>query len=193
MVRGTVFTYSGDLTTPPYTCVLKSSVCEAISKSGQRCRRKVVIGKPYCYSHLLYQRHLRIKPSTLPGAGDGLFAVDPSTQDPNEVVFKKNVIIAPYGGERVTRDELERRYGDNTAPYGLLRSNNHIVDAACDRGVGSLPNTIIGTGRRNFNAKITNRSGNIVSTKPIRNGEEILVNYGRSYTFDGGMHRTKRK
>ena len=40
---------------------LVSFQCAAHSKSGSRCKRRCVIGIPFCYTHLLYKNHLRIK------------------------------------------------------------------------------------------------------------------------------------
>ena len=39
---------------------LVSFQCVAHSKSGSRCKRRCVIGIPFCYTHLLYKNHLRI-------------------------------------------------------------------------------------------------------------------------------------
>ena len=57
-----------------FSCRLKSLPCEATNAKGHRCGKRSVIGTPLCWIHLLYQKHLRIKPAKY---GQGLFASDP--------------------------------------------------------------------------------------------------------------------
>ena len=45
--------------------------CVAHSKDGSRCKHICVIGDPYCWVHLLWKKHLRIKTSRIHGAGKG--------------------------------------------------------------------------------------------------------------------------
>jgi hypothetical protein len=68
---------------------VSSIQCREITKKGVRCKRKTVIGSAYCCTHLACNHHLKIKKSTIPDAGKGLFAVDNRSKDPNEVIFKK--------------------------------------------------------------------------------------------------------
>jgi hypothetical protein len=42
---------------------------------------------PYCFSHLPEYLHLKVKPSTIPNAGKGLFAFDKTkNENENEIV-----------------------------------------------------------------------------------------------------------
>ena len=115
--------------------------CTAQKKNGQGCKNICCIGSPYCWTHLLYIKNLRIKPSNIPQAGKGLFAMDPLTNDTKKV-FSKGERIVEYDGELMHHAELERRYGEYTAPYGVMISQNRDLyeDAALHRGVGSLCN-----------------------------------------------------
>jgi len=103
----------------------------------------------------------------------------------NGIVFKPGEIIASYSGERVSQAELNRRYHyDNfqpTAPYGL-KLKRSLSDGACKRGVASMVNDfhIRGHPGLQSNAALYD-TGNLLASKNIRNGTEILVSYGPSY------------
>ena len=58
--------------------------------------------------------------STIPHGGKGLFAFD-KTKENNEIVFKKGTVICEYGGEFITYDELDDRYGDYTGPHAIIK------------------------------------------------------------------------
>ena len=163
---------------------LYSEQCTAQKKNGQGCKNICCIGSPYCWTHLLYIKNLRIKPSNIPQAGKGLFAMDPLTNDTKKV-FSKGERIVEYDGELMHHAELERRYGEYTAPYGVMISQNRDLyeDAALHRGVGSLCNHAAG-GRANARLAVSHSRIILIATKNIRNGDEILVNYGARYKFN---------
>mgnify|MGYP002406883613 FL=1 len=175
------FKHEGDTM---FDCYLNAYICQAINKNGTRCKRTTTIGTPYCYSHLLHIKHLKIKQSTIPNAGKGVFAIDPK-KGVNEVVFKKGENIAPYMGELLTNEELENRYDNLTAPFGLNVSKTQNRDAACDRGIGSLINHRP-TAQANvkFSVNPQNKTVSIKAIKNIRNGEELFANYSRAYKFN---------
>ena len=54
-----------------FECNLKKERCVGHTKSGYQCKRQVCIGLNYCFSHLLLEKHLQIKKSTILGAGKG--------------------------------------------------------------------------------------------------------------------------
>lgn len=167
---------------------------------GRRCRKRACVGVPYCWMHLRSQLHLRIKASSVASAGKGLFAEDPRAA-PNAIVFRPNDIIVVYGGERVTRAELEARYGDYTAPYGLQIYGQHYEDAACRRGPGALANhapSPVANARYSYQKPRQRQQQQqppvavLKATKAIRNGQEILVSYGPHYRFDeAAQHQTR--
>ena len=164
---------------------LYSEQCTAQTEKGQACKRICCIGTPFCWTHLLFHRYLRIKQSTIPGAGKGLFAVAPKTDDIKQLVFYKNEKIIEYDGELMHHQELEKRYGRYTAPYGVVVNEKRDLyeDGALQRGAGTLCNHATG---HKANARLGVSHSRIVlyATRRIMNGEEIFVNYGARYKFN---------
>lgn len=162
--------------------------CVGRTKSGARCLRNVFIGQPYCFQHMVPNLHLKIKPSTLPNAGKGLFAWFP--QAPNHIVFQRNQQICDYEGEFIDKTKLNNRYGEYTAPYAIAvreGTNPRYEDAALHRGIGSLANH---NTRRHINAsfvvkRLDGRNHHIAlkAIRPISHGDEIFVDYGAAYLF----------
>jgi len=178
--------------TPSFECILVSKQCKEKTINQTRCKKKSVIGVPYCYIHLLNKKHLRVKKSTIPNSGNGLFAINKNI--PNDtIVFKKGDYIIDYFGEKVTNDILNNRYGEKTAPYGIVVNKTRDIyeDGACQRGIGSLINHKSSTFA---NAKFyVNRSNNTIKIKAIKNiknGHEIFINYGRRYKFNENTKNT---
>ena len=162
-----------------YRTQIQSLQCTDHTKKGARCKRRCVIGSSYCSTHLMYDHHLQIKISTILNAGKGLFARNPLSSDANEVIFKKNEIIVKYNGEIINTEEKVHRYANKTAPYTIGISNGVYEDGARVRGIGSLANTL----PNHNNATISIHAGraSLRATKPIRNGQEILLSYGPQY------------
>ena len=177
---------------PKFSCRLQAERCSGRTKAGNQCSQSSVIGTPWCWTHLLAVKHLRIKDSTVAGAGKGLFALDKS-RPTGEIMFRPGQDIIEYGGELIGKREADRRYGNKTAPYGLDVSAANVRDAACERGVGSLanrpPRGTAANARLSANART--QTGKLVATKVIRNGGEIFVAYGSAYNFnEGARHST---
>jgi hypothetical protein len=110
----------------------------------------------------------------------------------NEVVFRAGDIIIEYDGEKVPNDDLDERYGDYTAPYGLKHGSN-VEDGACRRGAGTLANH---APRSRANARYSfstrDKVFRLVATKNIRNNKEIFCFYGTDYHFnEPTSHKTK--
>jgi len=158
---------------------LQSKQCEDSTKNNKRCKHYCVIGSPYCYVHLMYKHSLRIKESTIPEAGLGLFAIDALDSKSNDIIFKKGKTIVKYSGEIIDKDELISRYSNKTAPYTIQVSKNRYEDGSVVRGVGSLANTK--PNHNNATISISNGTAKLKATKNIRNGDEIFLSYGKSY------------
>ncbi len=176
-----------------FQCPLQCMRCTATNKGNdQRCSRTTCIGTPYCWSHLLREKGLRIRVSEIPNAGKGLFAFHrPGAPIPNDdIVFRKNEDIVEYAGQQSSEGEMDARYGDYTAPYGLSQ-DAHWIDAACLRGAGSLANGAA-KGKANAEYYFNDEDGKFYlrATKNIKNGSEILCNYGEDY---GGKNKKKKK
>jgi SET domain-containing protein len=143
--------------------------------------------------HLLRERKLRIKESTIPGVGKGLFALDKRAAG-NAILFRRGDKIIMYDGEVVTQAQLQRRYGDFTAPYGISQGK-FVEDSACRRGAGSLVNH---AAARNTNARLAfstrTKKFMLIATKNIRNGDEIFCSYGKAYQHNDGLtHKTSQR
>lgn len=202
-----------------FACEMKCTQCEhnivtekdATGKvtSTKRCKLTACIGTPYCHVHLLSVSHLRIKASTLgKDAGKGLFAMGNKAQraTPDKAIFKLEDHIVYYGGEAISKKTTDKRYpGDSTGPYAVQAktgdkkpNDTRIEDAACMRGAGSLANNVPSNDKR-LNAELyyntfTKRIG-LLALRDIKHGEEIFVNYGDEYRFDGShsTHPSRRK
>lgn len=175
-----------------FECQVESLQCTEHTKAGAQCRRRTVIGSPYCATHLKFNHHLTIKPSTIPGAGKGLFAINPlKTAKPNEIIFRQHERIVIYHGERITEEELLERYRDKTGPYAVVVSNADVKekdreyeDGACTRCIGSIANTK--TRYDQCNARLGKYQGEarLMAVKNIRNGQEIFCWYGEEYNLN---------
>lgn len=161
-----------------FSCKLEARQCAAETKKGEQCKRRTRKQLPYCYEHTRLILHVEIRPSSIEGAGLGLFAVED---------FQKGDFIVPYEGEFINEAELNRRYGDDTAKYALKVSKNVYIDSACSRGTGAFINQA--TKKTNNNAALfrgTSRrpqDSSVRALKAIKAGEEIFVSYGSKYTM----------
>ena len=202
------FVYKINNTDHVFRCDISTVRCQAMKLTGDRsrCSRVCAIGTPFCYSHLLSEKKLRIKNSTNPSAGKGLFAQNNRKTGDNTIVFKKGDTIIDYTGETIDLATLNRRYDLDedhqfTAPYAyeIIRDTS-FVDSACNRGVGSLVNH---KGNSKANAQfVKSRNNNGIFTgvrlkaqKNIRNNTEIFASYGKSYRLrnTGTTHVTKTR
>jgi hypothetical protein len=193
--------YTDDNDRPYFQCQLEKLRCEHINPiSGHHCRRRQIIGAGFCWKHLETDRHLKIKSSTIPDGGMGLFAYS-GTND-NSIVFRgprrtrygqtRGDFIIEYTGETLPRAEIDRRYGGDeyTAPYGADINQRFVEDSACLRSAGSLANH---KAHNRANARLVSngRTIRIEATRNIRNGAEIFYDYGDEYQFEGYSHRTR--
>jgi hypothetical protein len=171
---------------------VESIRCKDKLRNGFQCKHNTVMGSGYCYAHLLYRHHLRIKQSELEDAGLGLFAINPMTRDEDVIVFNKGQTIIEYMGEIVDRDELLERYDEHTAPYTVGISKDRYEDAAKVRGVGALANTY--PKHNNAAQAIYRGKARLKATRNIYNGEEIYLSYGRQYKLheDDVEHETRK-
>ena len=174
-----------------------------------RCQRRCVIGTEFCFHRLKSIKHLRIDRTTLRDPNTnrrynfrGVFAVG----EPGRIVFRPNDTIITYDGDYVKNLELNIRYVDKTAPYGIKDTtgignfNLGIVDSALPRSVGALVNYGDANQRNAALGKIKHRfrtysyGGRPISAyyeclgvkalKCIHAGEEILADYGNQYRMN---------
>lgn len=170
-----------------FACPVQCQRCSGTTRAGNQCSRRTCIGTPKCWQHLLNEGKLRIKASTVPGAGKGLFAMDRRAAQ-QAVIFRPGDIVVDYGGAATTAAVLQARYGNYTAPYGLHVSGARFENAACKRGAGALANhgpPARANARYSYTAAGGGgRRGVLRATKVIKNNSEVLVNYGDDYLFN---------
>ena len=94
--------------------------CHGINVSGARCGRRTCKTGTLCYQHLSKQVGLAVRPSTVPGAGQGLFTTRPIT------AAKKRIIA--YTGELLTKPQVDARYGEGVGSY-VLQTRQGYLDA----------------------------------------------------------------
>ena len=168
-----------DLYVKTFSCKLYRSKCP-------HCHRMNDMGYEYCADHLLTEMHLTIGPSTLLGAGLGLFASNGTHN--RDILFqapsgskKYGSLITEYNGEIMTYTDMHDRYGEPgevvMGPYTAHLNQTTVIDAACKRGVGSFANH---KAKTRANAALYPHHGKIriSATKTIRNGDEIFISYG---------------
>lgn len=119
--------------------------------------------------------HLYVSESTIPGSGKGLFA---------KFDIEKGTVIIEYTGE-VTNWEAVRYDTNNVYIYYV--NDDYVINAKeLPDAIARYANDAHGLTRikgLNNNSRFVNINGRIFikSTKLIRAGSEILVNYGKGY------------
>ena len=170
--------------------------CEAVDKGVQlvvgtprfyaveECGRFVQKGN-LCTQHARELLGVRVQPSRIAGAGLGLFAAGR--------VFVRGGVIVEYEGEYMTRAAFDQSPSAYAA--GIY---NGVIDARrTSSGFGRFANAA--TRRANVNAqlitekKLTRRGSGrklfLQATRPIRDGDEILLAYGHQWWAANGPVR----
>lgn len=175
-------------------CNLMCSRCGTQTRSGARCRLRTCRHFPYCWIHMLHNRNLIVAQSRIIGAGDGLYAVDPTElrrlgKHPNKIpkfsnnvrVFPRRHMVVLFAGEMLSPAELEYRYpGDNVGLYATAGMGDDVYDELCARSISGWVN--------HASERYTNCSPRMFRNRPalytkrdIYHGEELLWNYGEDY------------
>lgn len=124
----------------------------------------------------LLEKHLRIKKSTLPNAGKGLFT---------RVDITKGTRIVEYKGRLQPWREVKEQDGING--YLMYINRNVVINALPSiKTFGRYANDARGLTRLNGvrnNAEYVSEGNRcfIEATRNIKAGEEILVGYGKEY------------
>ena len=137
------------------------------AKEPRRCKHTTNRGI-FCWQHLKQKEGFRIKKSTIPNAGLGLFTTKP---------IKNNVNVTEYSGDHVV--SRDPNYG---GPYVLETKKYHYIDASKtnEKGLGRWINH---QPLRKSNTKFVINRGKayMKSTKPIAKDKELFVPYGAQY------------
>ena len=174
--------------------------CKAYKiKNGERCKLKTCLDE-YCYHHLSspfflhpndkkgdeIEIGLRIKKSTIPGAGYGLFATK---------TFKKGEEITSIRFKRITKTQLEKLYKKDMAPYTFKitkKTDRLSGDSACVRNAPSYANDKKDKKKSNCIFRVWRENNktfaSLYTTKVIRGSREKPVElfyfYGDEYWGD---------
>jgi hypothetical protein len=178
------FRFLGSDNTTVFRCNLKCLQCAGTKKDGQRCSRTTCKALPYCAQHLKAMG-LEIRPSTIADAGLGLFTL---------IDRKRFEDVCVYDGEHITVEELQQRYGDDTAPYALEINPGLVYDAACKRYTAAFANQIVRPAKPNvkFHLLADNISVTLRTTKAVKAGSELFADYGRNY-WEGAFGQSETK
>ena len=135
----------------------------------------------YCWQHSQKVHPFKIKDSTIPNAGKGLFSVKP---------IKKDAAIhrtaGYYGGKVVSK----QAYQASNSTFGVqLSGDNDILDGASTQSSLLRRANTKKHGQGGNNAKLTliPKRGQVAervgakATKPIAAGSEVFVRYGAGY------------
>ena len=163
------------------TSIVVPQQCSARTR-GHRCKHRTLRGT-LCYQHLIKLKQLRIKKSTLPGAGFGLFGTKP---------FHRGEKVAPYSGDVVVSNDPE--FGDDYTLQIKRSPPTFITARRTNTGEGRYANARnrgLGQGYNNaqliFDARA--QEANVKATKTIPTGTEITVAYGAQYWRDRNRNR----
>lgn len=145
-------------------------------KKQIRCKNRTCRTARKCWRHLMIENGLRVKNSTIKGAGLGLF----TTKD-----LKANVIVDSYKAKLpiLTLKQIHQRYPGNTLGQYVWCHANKCVDArSTQSNLARFSNGCDSTRSQmsRCNAQIT-KQGNLKTTKKIKANSEILCRYGPEY------------
>jgi hypothetical protein len=177
--------------------------CHEKTPSGEQCKRKTKHSY-WCGAHLK-MHHVAIRPSTIlfedksykgksvyKRAGMGLYA-QKNRKAESEPVFDKGDKITPYGGEVITQAEADRREAAGKGGYMVHVNKKFVLDAPsnCDAPGRYANDGVFKQKKDKANARISlytpsKKSGKrpratLVADKPIKNKDEILLDYGEKY------------
>jgi hypothetical protein len=158
---------------PKTQSVRKSQQCVSNTLKEQRCRKRTAHTQK-CWIHLSRQDNLRIKPSNIPNAGKGLFAW--------KKPIARNTLISKYTGRKLSKKELDKKYGKGRADYAICNQRGRCVDStyttdAAARFVNDSKGTSFGN-----NSKINGKQiFKLKATRAIPANNEIFTSYGREY------------
>lgn len=153
-----------------------SQRCTATTKKGTQCSMMTRHGE-YCWTHLAQRRALRIKPSSIDGAGKGLSVTRDVPTD--GVITEYTGDLVPVRGDDGEADEFQG------SAYVLELTRTLALDAArSNTAEGRMVNDPTGSGKQaNARFCINQRAKTVTlrATRPLKKGDEVFVSYGDSY------------
>ena len=156
-------------------CVLTAAAVAArLAKAyRQRKRRRRQREKEAAYRVGPAWRRLRVAPSTIKGAGEGLFATQTIAADETIGFYRGEVLTLREAVALKDRDYLMGGFGPNA----------HVDASKAFAMPGRYVNDSFDASRLNarFDKSRKTRSARVVALRDIEEGEEIFASYGRSY------------
>jgi len=176
--------------------LLECKQCEFIKPEGGQCKRKTCEMLPYCFQHAKAELGVKVAPSTIPGAGSGLFATrEFKGSDANKKW------IAPLGGQTLVGAQVDARYGAHTtAPYTVEAKGTN-YDGALKRYIGHYANSRFSAANKSIQAGTNSIIGfhqgmpwlKAQIGKKIQPNKEILVWYGNQFRLENNLYTSKTK
>jgi hypothetical protein len=159
--------------------------CAGKTKSGKRCSRNTCMIAKYCWQHVQSVEHFRVGPSTIVGAGRGLFSTR-TIRRKRGGNKKQDLLLLPYEGEKLTRAQVNARYGENNAEYVFCYTNEgDCVDGRSTQScLARMVNACDKPGsKRACNTRLGKKNGQIgvLATRDILANEELFLKYGKDY------------
>eukprot|EP00455_Lapot_gusevi_P011061 TRINITY_DN1507_c0_g1_i2.p1 TRINITY_DN1507_c0_g1~~TRINITY_DN1507_c0_g1_i2.p1 ORF type:complete len:285 (-),score=-4.04 TRINITY_DN1507_c0_g1_i2:129-983(-) len=173
-------------------------VRRCLAKSGkpkQRCENMTSV-LPYCPLHTRQLLNLEVRASTIPNAGNGLFAYSShfdadSDQKERPVVFYNGQLIHYFQGEILEYKAYRDRYGaafdasDKKwfTPYAARLPCGKIVDAILVRGIMACANDVRDLSKTNVSPGSDCRPSYLpcYASKTIYHGDELFISYGEAW------------
>ena len=152
--------------------------CSGHTKSKKRCSRRTCVTPGLCWQHTAMEEGLRVKKSSIPGAGMGLFAAKDIPPNRRIAQYAKKSPYMPAAVDSTRLDDSHRypylwcTNGNAKRCWNAQSTQSTIARYAngCDRPGNA----------RVCNAKMV-PSGWLKSTQKIGKGSEIFFPYGSEY------------
>jgi len=161
---------------------VKSTIrCQAHRQDGTQCSKRTARGN-MCWQHA-QQDGLKIKKSAI--AGLGLFA-QKRYKDQNEVIFKKGDVVAEYSGPHLSAADLKQadRAGKSLCYAAEITKDVYVDGGSTTASAARFINDPKGSGKAanvEWSVDRRNKKLKVKAKKNLQSGEEMLINYGRSY------------
>jgi uncharacterized protein len=159
--------------------------CTSATRTGAHCKARTTIGQ-YCWIHLQQHESLRVKASSIPGIGRGLFATK---------FIKSGDKIAQYSGDLVP---ITDEYDETKGSMYVLEINSELLVCAArtNAGVGRWANDARNS-RNSDNAYFCcdqrSKTACIKATRDIEKDEEIFVPYSDEFWIPRPESRIQRR
>ena len=141
-------------------------LCSGTTKAGAPCKHRTCKYAPKCMHHT----QVRVGPSAI--HGNGVFA---------KTDMRRGAAFANYmlGTRKLTTAQFRAAYPSGRATHVWQHPSGVYYDATDgSTSIAGMANRAARGGRNN--AKIA-ASGRVITTRPVRAGQELLVSYGSAF------------